>query len=96
MYTIESSFSGKSASKAYPWRGPARANRAAEYARKGSESVDPTRSLRVKKSFNRFSCLSNSIRLTSSMGGSIATFVVTVKGNVETEILSQAVIVTIT
>jgi len=30
------------------------------------------------------------------MGGSIATFVVTVKGNVETEILSQAVIVTIT
>jgi len=48
IYPIESSFSGRSTSEAHPWRGPARANRAAEYARKGSESVDPTRSSRGK------------------------------------------------
>ena len=33
---------------AYPWSGPARAKRAAEYEMYGSESVDPTRSGRLR------------------------------------------------
>lgn len=32
----------------HPWRGPAKANNAAEYDRYGSESVDPTRSVTTR------------------------------------------------